>query len=127
MEQKLEIQQKIHLLVGQYQKLACAGQTDLFFSEKTKDMRAAQMICSSCESRDPCLTQARENPPFAGVWGGVIFVNGVEELTKRGRGRPRKSELLENARIIKALSKEPDVKEMVDFDLPSGNIGKQIA
>lgn len=82
---------------------ACEGRTELFFSERTIDMRAAQVICSSCPLREPCLNEARSRPPFAGVWGGVIFVNGEELLLKRGRGRPRKSEELDNARILKAL------------------------
>ena len=82
---------------------ACEGKTDLFFSERTTDMRIAQVICATCVMRDPCLAAAREQPPFAGVWGGVIFVNGEELLLKRGRGRPRKSEQLDNARVLKAL------------------------
>lgn len=82
---------------------SCEGRTELFFSERTMDMRAAQVICSSCPLREPCLSEARSRPPFAGVWGGVIFVNGEELLLKRGRGRPRKSEQLDNARILKAL------------------------
>ena len=86
------------------QSPACAGMTELFFSERTKDMRAAQTVCSTCPSRQSCLDAARANPPFAGVWGGVIFVNGEELLTKRGRGRPAKNEQLENARVIKALA-----------------------
>jgi hypothetical protein len=66
-------------------------------------MRAAQVICSSCTLRDACLDSARIRGEFAGVWGGVIFVNGEEQLFKRGRGRPRKSEQLDNARVLKAL------------------------
>jgi hypothetical protein len=83
---------------------ACTGRTELFFSERTADMRSAQVICASCSVRDACLEQARERPPFAGVWGGVVFVNGEEQLLKRGRGRPRKSEELDNARVLKALA-----------------------
>ena len=82
------------------QSPACAGMTELFFSGRTRDMRAAQ----TGPSRQSCLDAARANPPFAGVWGGVIFVNGEELLTKRGRGRPAKNEQLENARVIKALA-----------------------
>lgn len=82
---------------------ACEGLTELFFSERTTDMRVAQVMCSTCSFREPCLEQARIRPPFAGVWGGIIFVNGEEQLLKRGRGRPRKSEQLDNARLLKTL------------------------
>jgi len=91
---------------------ACEGKTELFFSERTRDMRAAQTICSGCSVRQSCLESARSNPPFAGVWGGVIFVNGEELLTKRGRGRPAKSEQLDNARVLKALA----AKELASSD-----------
>lgn len=96
---------------------ACEGKTELFFSERTQDMRTAQMICTTCLIRDPCLQSAREQPPFAGVWAGVIFVNGEEQLLKRGRGRPRKTEQLDNARILKTLasaSKNGDVDQPSD-------------
>ena len=82
---------------------ACHGKTELFFSEKTIDMRLAQIICSTCPMRVNCLEEARINPPFAGVWGGFVFDNGEEQLFKRGRGRPRKSEQLDNARVQRAL------------------------
>ena len=38
------------------------------------------------------MASARLDPPYAGVWGGVIFVDGEELLSKRGRGRPSKQE-----------------------------------
>lgn len=94
-------------------ELLCAGKTDLFFSEKTSDMRKAQTICASCDFQPTCLSQARENPPFAGVWGGVIFVSGEELLVKRGRGRPRKSEDLDNARMIKILNQTLKKEEKI--------------
>lgn len=96
---------------------ACTGRTELFFSERTADMRAAQVICSGCDVRTRCLEQARLRPPFAGVWGGVIFVNGEEQLLKRGRGRPRKSEQLDNARVLKALSAVQDQSSDHDLSL----------
>lgn len=105
---------------------SCEGKTDLFFSESTIDMRSAQLICSSCSLREPCTEQARQRPPFAGVWGGIIFVNGEELLTKRGRGRPRKSEQLDNARVLKALE-HPDNTDKSDEDQSGQNLTRQIA
>jgi len=106
---------------------ACDGQTELFFSERTRDMREAQLVCAGCSIRSECLDQARQSPPFAGVWGGVVFVNGEEQLNKRGRGRPRKSESLDNARVRKALEHAAHNDEMNEKDGPSPNIVKQIA
>lgn len=73
-------------------EVLCRGKTQLFFSERTKDMQVAQAICTSCPGQSKCLAQARANPPYAGVWGGLIFVDGEELLFKRGRGRPAKNE-----------------------------------
>ncbi|MFN8016416.1 MAG: WhiB family transcriptional regulator [Acidimicrobiia bacterium] len=87
-----------------YNLVLCDGKTDLFFSENTQDMRQAQMICSGCSYRVSCLENAIETKPFAGVWGGAIFVNGELSLDKRGRGRPRKTEHLDNARVVKAFA-----------------------
>lgn len=85
-------------------EVLCRGKTELFFSERTKDMQTAQAICMSCPGQSKCLTQARANPPYAGVWGGVIFVDGEELLFKRGRGRPAKQEYDENHTKALALS-----------------------
>jgi WhiB family redox-sensing transcriptional regulator len=81
----------------------CLGKTNLFFSERTKDMRIAQQICAACPNQKKCLSEARANPPYAGVWGGVIFVDGEELLFKRGRGRPPKDECSENESNVAAL------------------------
>jgi len=106
---------------------SCEGKTGLFFSEKTADMRAAQLICATCPMRTPCTQQARERPPFAGVWGGIIFVNGEELLTKRGRGRPRKSEELDNARLLKVLDQSASDKESSDSEDSGQDLSRQIA
>lgn len=106
---------------------SCEGKTDLFFSESTIDMRTAQLICSSCPCREPCTERARQRPPFAGVWGGIIFVNGDELLTKRGRGRPRKSEQLDNARTLKALEQSEVIGESDEDDDSDQGLARQIA
>ena len=90
----------------QTSSVPCSGKTKLFFSENSKDMRIAQQICLSCPNQQKCLAQARQDPPYAGVWGGVIFVDGEELLAKRGRGRPSKNEqeLIEaNAVVLSVL------------------------
>ena len=74
------------------ESVLCRCKTELFFSENTKDMRIAQQLCLSCPNQKECLASARLDPPYAGVWGGVIFVDGEELLSKRGRGRPSKQE-----------------------------------
>lgn len=81
----------------------CLGKTNLFFSERTKDMRIAQQLCAACPNQSKCLSEARANPPYAGVWGGVIFVDGEELLFKRGRGRPSKNEQSEIESNVAAL------------------------
>ncbi len=123
----LEQQRQIDYLQQPSTEPACSGQTDLFFSESTKDMLSAQLVCARCTVRSICLDQARSNPPFAGVWGGVIFVNGEEQATKRGRGRPRKSESLDNARVRKALQLSAKSKEEQGNQGLSPDIAMQIA
>lgn len=81
----------------------CLGKTNLFFSERSKDMAIAQQICAACPNQKKCLSEARANPPYAGVWGGVIFVDGEELLFKRGRGRPPKNEQSEIESNVAAL------------------------
>jgi hypothetical protein len=85
-------------------EVLCRGKTQLFFSERTKDMQSAQAICMACPGQQECLSQARANPPYAGVWGGVIFVDGEELLFKRGRGRPAKQVYDKNHTQALALS-----------------------
>lgn len=63
---------------------------DLFFSENVSDLTQAQEICAACDVQLECLEAALENGEEWGVWGGVIFWDGVPFYRRRGRGRPRK-------------------------------------
>jgi WhiB family redox-sensing transcriptional regulator len=64
----------------------------LFFSELPADLAAAQQICASCDVRLACLESALESGVEWGVWGGVIFWDGVAYHRRRGRGRPPRVE-----------------------------------
>lgn len=77
-----------------YQQGACVGSgaEQLFFSESVAEQRSAQEVCMGCSVRLACLESAlSENTEF-GVWGGVIFWDGVAFFHRRSRGRPRKGE-----------------------------------
>lgn len=65
---------------------------DLFFSEDVRDLAKAQAICAQCSVQIECLEIALENGEDWGVWGGVIFWDGLPFYRRRGRGRPRKDE-----------------------------------
>lgn len=77
-----------------YERGACVdlGVADLFFSEDVNDLAEAQKICGECAVRIACLESALEEDAEWGVWGGVIFWDGVPFYRRRGRGRPRKDE-----------------------------------
>jgi hypothetical protein len=78
-----------------YQDGRCtqSGKSELFFSESPSDLAAAQSMCGECSVRIRCLEYALENAIEWGVWGGVIFWDGQPYHRKRGRGRPRHSEV----------------------------------
>jgi WhiB family redox-sensing transcriptional regulator len=67
--------------------------SELFFSEIPSDLAVAQSLCGECEVRIRCLEYALENAIEWGVWGGVIFWDGQAFYRKRGRGRPKHSEV----------------------------------
>ncbi len=69
-----------------------AGVSDLFFSENVNDLAKAQALCAGCPVQLACLEFALEENAEWGVWGGVIFWDGVPFYRRRGRGRPRKDE-----------------------------------
>ena len=48
----------------------CLGKTDLFFSEKEKEIKLAKDICFSCPLRRDCLVRALEGGEAWGIWGG---------------------------------------------------------
>ena len=65
---------------------------DLFFSESVRDLGQAQDLCAACSVQIECLETALEKGEEWGVWGGVIFWDGVPFYRRRGRGRPRKDD-----------------------------------
>ncbi len=73
---------------------SCVGSDEAwrFFSEDIPDQHRAQQICASCTVRVECLRDAVGIGVEYGVWGGVIFWDGIAYLKRRGRGRPRKDE-----------------------------------
>jgi WhiB family redox-sensing transcriptional regulator len=70
-----------------------SGKSEMFFSESPTDLAAAQSLCGDCDVRIRCLEYALENAIEWGVWGGVIFWDGQAFYRKRGRGRPKLSEV----------------------------------
>ena len=73
--------------------LPCEGDPDLFFAESPDDVELAKSLCSDCPIRPRCLAGAVERREPWGVWGGELFIRGQIVPRKRGRGRPRKSEV----------------------------------
>jgi len=71
----------------------CTGSAHhLFFSDDATELRRAQQVCVGCAVRGPCLRFAVEEGIEFGVWGGVVFWDGLAFERKRGRGRPRRGE-----------------------------------
>jgi len=66
---------------------------ELWFAERTDEVELAKALCAGCPIREGCLAGAVERQEPWGVWGGEVFVDGVVVARKRGRGRPRKSEV----------------------------------
>ncbi len=79
-----------------------------FFSEEICDQHRAQQICGSCDVRVECLREAVCLGVEFGVWGGVIFWDGVAYLKRRGRGRPRKDQP-----ALPVLLEEDDLSDLV--------------
>ena len=71
-----------------------ADDTDLWFAERTADVERAKALCQACPVREACLAGAVERAEPWGVWGGEVFVDGVVVARKRGRGRPRKQDIV---------------------------------
>jgi WhiB family redox-sensing transcriptional regulator len=64
--------------------------SELFFSQKPRDIAHAKRICAACPVMAPCLEGALVRREPWGVWGGQLFLDGRILATKRPRGRPRK-------------------------------------
>ena len=74
--------------------LPCASaDAELFFSESTADVERAKALCAGCPLRRECLEGAMERREPYGVWGGQFILDGVIVPRKRGRGRPRKTDI----------------------------------
>jgi WhiB family redox-sensing transcriptional regulator len=65
---------------------------ELWFAERTAEVERAKALCRTCPLLDGCLAGAVEREEPWGVWGGEVFIAGHVAPTKRGRGRPRKTE-----------------------------------
>ncbi|MQA88380.1 MAG: WhiB family transcriptional regulator [Streptosporangiales bacterium] len=74
-------------------ELPCQSDPDLFFAESSKDVERAKSLCRGCPIRSACLAGALQRGEPCGVWGGELFAQGVVVPGKRGRGRPRKTEV----------------------------------
>src|SRR5215467_3152141 len=78
---------------GRARALPCAGDPDLFFAESPDDVELAKSLCSDCPVRPACLAGAVQRREPWGVWGGELFIRGEIVPRKRGRGRPRKTDV----------------------------------
>jgi WhiB family redox-sensing transcriptional regulator len=78
---------------GRVRALPCAGDPDLFFAESPDDVELAKSLCSDCPVRPGCLAGAVQRREPWGVWGGELFIRGEIVPRKRGRGRPRKTDV----------------------------------
>jgi WhiB family redox-sensing transcriptional regulator len=67
---------------------------DLWFADAPEQLETAKTFCGDCPARLACLAGALQRQEPWGVWGGEIFSRGVVLARKRGRGRPRKSEVV---------------------------------
>lgn len=65
---------------------------ELWFAEHPEAVEFAKSLCRSCPLREACLAGALERAEPWGVWGGQLLVDGAMVASKRGRGRPRKSD-----------------------------------
>ena len=66
---------------------------ELWFAEQSAQVEQAKALCKECPLAAACLTGAMDRAEPWGVWGGEVFVDGVVVAKKRGRGRPRKTEV----------------------------------
>ncbi len=66
---------------------------ELWFAEQPRFVEQAKELCRECPVLAECLAGAVDRREPWGVWGGELLVNGEIVARKRGRGRPRKSEI----------------------------------
>lgn len=77
---------------------------ELWFAESTYEVERAKALCGPCPLRAACLAGAVERAEPWGVWGGEVFIGGLMVATKRGRGRPRKDDAIEERQLVDAES-----------------------
>lgn len=77
---------------------------DLWFSESPAELDLAKSLCGDCPLRLECLAGAVERQEPWGVWGGEIFERGGVVARKRPRGRPRKEDLVRDAKQVAAAA-----------------------
>ena len=76
---------------------------ELWFAATPESVARAQRLCGGCPLRAPCLAGAVERREPWGVWGGELFKHGVPVARKRGPGRPRKEDELDQRTAERAL------------------------
>lgn len=74
-------------------EIPCRADPELWFAESSADVERAKALCHGCAFRLACLAGAKRRGEPWGVWGGELFESGVVVPRKRGRGRPRKSDV----------------------------------
>ena len=67
---------------------ACKGiDSDIFFSNFTKDADAARAICAKCPVKPDCLEYAIANKETEGIWGGTSEIQRKNIVRARNANR----------------------------------------
>ena len=77
---------------------------ELWFAAEPESVTRAQRLCGACPLRVTCLAGALERREPWGVWGGELFERGVPVARKRGPGRPRKGDGVDQRAAEHALA-----------------------
>jgi WhiB family redox-sensing transcriptional regulator len=68
--------------------LPCTDDLELFFAESPGDVETAKALCRECPARAGCLAGALERREPWGVWGGELFLRGVNRAAQAATGTP---------------------------------------
>jgi WhiB family redox-sensing transcriptional regulator len=76
----------------------------------------AKAVCARCPVRPECVEYAWSHPHSFGVWGGLLFVDGVASQPGRKPGRPSRRAIQEEFDAVKAeaealLARDKDVTQ----------------